>query len=58
MRQLNLSKQSNSPLIASRQRNTVGIVLILPDLEAEYIDGFNFEWGYTYTLKVKVKDVG
>ena len=34
------------------------LVLDSPDSEAEYIDGFDFEWGYSYTLKVKVKDLG
>jgi len=29
------------------------LVLDSPDSEAEYIDGFDFEWGYYYTLKVK-----
>jgi hypothetical protein len=34
------------------------LVLDSPDSEAEYIDGFDFEWGYYYTLKVKEKKVG
>ena len=34
------------------------LVLDSPDSEAEYIDGFDFEWGYSYTLSVKVKDIG
>ena len=29
------------------------LVLESADSEAEYIDGFDFEWGYYYTLKVK-----
>ena len=29
------------------------LVLDSPNSEAEYIDGFDFEWGYFYTLKVK-----
>jgi len=29
-----------------------------PDSEAEYIDGFNFEWGYYYTLRVKELEIG
>ena len=31
------------------------LVLDSPDSEAEYIKGFDFNWGYTYTLKVKEK---
>jgi len=34
------------------------LVLDSPDSEAEYIDRFDFEWGYYYTLKVKEKKVG
>ena len=34
------------------------LVLDSPDSEAEYIDGFDFEWGYYYTLKLKEKKVG
>ena len=34
------------------------IVLDSPNSEAEYVDGFDFEWGYFYTLKVKEKKVG
>jgi len=34
------------------------LVLDSPDSEAEYIKGFDFEWGYDYTLKVKEKKVG
>ena len=34
------------------------LVLDSPDSEAEYITGFDFEWGYSYTLKVKVKYLG
>ena len=34
------------------------LVLKSPDSEAEHIDGFDFEWGYYYTLKVKEKKVG
>lgn len=34
------------------------MVLISPDSEAEYIDGFDFEWGYDYTLKVTETEVG
>ena len=33
------------------------LVLDSPDSDAEYIDGFDFEWGYYYTLKVKEKKV-
>ena len=29
------------------------LVLDSPNSEAEYVDGFDFEWGYFYTLKVK-----
>lgn len=29
------------------------LTLSSPDSEAEFIDGFDFEWGYDYTLKVK-----
>jgi predicted ATPase len=29
------------------------LILNSPDSDAEYIDGFVFRWGYTYTLKVK-----
>lgn len=28
------------------------------DSEAEFIDGFNFEWGYYYTLRVKELEIG
>tara|TARA_B110000438_G_scaffold38769_1_gene38573 strand:+ start:144 stop:701 length:558 start_codon:yes stop_codon:yes gene_type:complete len=34
------------------------IVLDSPNSEAEYVDGFDFEWGYFYTLKVKEIDLG
>ena len=34
------------------------LVLDSPDSEAEYIDRFDFEWGYYYTLKVKEKNIG
>jgi hypothetical protein len=34
------------------------LVLDSPDSEVEYIDGFDFEWGYYYTLRVKEFDVG
>ena len=34
------------------------LVLESPDSEAEHIDGFDFEWGYYYTLKVQEKKVG
>ena len=34
------------------------LVLDSPDSEAEYIDEFDFEWGYYYALKVKEKKVG
>ena len=34
------------------------LVLDSPDSEAEYIDGFDFEWGYFYTLKVKEIYIG
>jgi hypothetical protein len=34
------------------------LVFQSPDSEAEYIDGFNFEWGYYYTLRVKELDIG
>ena len=34
------------------------LVLVSPDSEAEFIDGFDFEWGYYYALKVKEKKVG
>lgn len=34
------------------------MVLISPDSEAEYIDGFDFEWGYDYTLEVTEREVG
>ncbi len=34
------------------------LVLDSPDSEAEYIHGFDFEWGYTYTLKVKETKIG
>ena len=34
------------------------LVFELPDSAADYIDGFNFEWGYYYTLRVKEKKVG
>ena len=29
------------------------LVLDSPNSEAQYVDGFHFEWGYYYTLKVK-----
>ena len=29
------------------------LVLDSPNSKAEYVDGFDFEWGYFYTLKVK-----
>ena len=29
------------------------LVLDSPNSEAEYVDGFDFEWGYYYTLRVK-----
>lgn len=29
------------------------LILKSPDSEAEFIEGFEFEWGYTYKLKVK-----
>ena len=34
------------------------LVFESPDSEAEYIDRFNFEWGYYYTLRVKELDIG
>ena len=34
------------------------LVLDSPNSEAEYIDGFDFEWGYFYTLKVKEIYIG
>ena len=34
------------------------LVFQSPDSEAEYIDGFNFEWGYYYTLRVKELEIG
>lgn len=34
------------------------LVLDSPNSEAEYIDGFNFEWGFFYTLLVKETDIG
>jgi len=34
------------------------LVLISADSESEFIDGFDFEWGYYYSLKVKEKKVG
>lgn len=34
------------------------LVLDSPESEAEYIDGFDFEWGYYYTLKVEENKVG
>ena len=34
------------------------LVLDSPDSEAEYIDGFDLEWGYHYTLKVRENKVG
>ena len=34
------------------------LVLDSPDSEVEYIDGFDFEWGYYYTLRVKELDIG
>ena len=29
------------------------LILDSPNSEASYVDGFDFEWGYFYTLKVK-----
>ena len=34
------------------------LVLDSPNSEAEYVDGFDFEWGYFYTLKVKESYIG
>ena len=34
------------------------LVLDSPNSEAEYVDGFDFEWGYFYTLKVKEIYIG
>ena len=34
------------------------LVLDSPDSEAEYVDGFDFEWGYFYALKVKEIYIG
>ena len=34
------------------------LVFESPDSEAEYIDGFDFEWGYYYTLRVKELEIG
>ena len=34
------------------------LVLDSPDSEAEYIKGFDFEWGYAYKLKVKETKIG
>jgi hypothetical protein len=34
------------------------LVLDSPNSEAEYVDGFNFEWGYFFTLKVKEIYIG
>ena len=34
------------------------LVLDSPDSEAEYIHGFDFEWGYDYTIKVKEIEIG
>ena len=34
------------------------LVMDSPESEAEFIDGFDFEWGYYYTLRVKEFDVG
>ena len=34
------------------------LVLDSPDSEVEYVDGFDFEWGYFYTLKVKEIYIG
>ena len=34
------------------------LVLDSPNSEAEYVDGFDFEWGYSYTLKVKEIYIG
>mgnify|MGYP000618858689 CR=1 FL=1 len=34
------------------------LVFQSPDSEAEFIDGFNFEWGYYYTLRVKELEIG
>ena len=34
------------------------LVLDSPDSEAEYIYGFDFEWGYDYTIKVKETEIG
>jgi hypothetical protein len=29
------------------------LILNSPDADVEYIDGFDFDWGYTYKLKIK-----
>lgn len=29
------------------------LVIDTPESETEFIDGFDFEWGYYYTLRVK-----
>ena len=34
------------------------LVLYSPDSEADYINGFDFEWGYDYTIKVKETKIG
>ena len=34
------------------------LVLDSPDSEAEYIKGFDFEWGYAYKVKVKETKIG
>ena len=34
------------------------LVLDSPDSEAEYIKGFDFEWGYAYKLKVQETKIG
>ena len=34
------------------------LVLDSPDSEAEYIHGFDFEWGCDYTIKVKETEIG
>ena len=34
------------------------LVMDSPESEAEFIDGFDFEWGYYYTLRVKEIEVG
>ena len=34
------------------------LVLDSPNSEAEYVDGFDFEWGYYYTLEVEENYIG